>query len=129
VLRPRRLGSRLPSIWPPAAPPPGAAWRNFQIKFQQYDNYGITTDGRGYDNIAINTAGRLSQFDLAAGDKVTVGLVSLSGGAVDFALVDSGGMTAKASRDQPTSQGDQNFAAPGAGSYYLRCRVGEYRRA
>ncbi|MEZ0267186.1 MAG: beta strand repeat-containing protein, partial [Phycisphaerae bacterium] len=27
---------------------------SFKIKFQQYDNYDITTDGRGYDNITLS---------------------------------------------------------------------------
>ena len=29
---------------------------NFQIKFQQFDNFALTTDGRGYDEVAITTA-------------------------------------------------------------------------
>ncbi|MFI5377668.1 MAG: Ig-like domain-containing protein [Tepidisphaerales bacterium] len=29
---------------------------NFKIKFQQYDNFPLTTDGRGWDNVAVTAA-------------------------------------------------------------------------
>jgi hypothetical protein len=32
----------------------GAMGPVFRIKFQQYDNFPLTTDGRGYDEITIS---------------------------------------------------------------------------
>ncbi len=59
---------------------------NFQIKFQQYDNYALTTDGRGYDQIEIATP-VLSEdwysFSLDDGQSATLTLVAP---ALDLAL-------------------------------------------
>jgi subtilisin family serine protease len=53
----------------------------FQIKFQQYDNFALTTDGRGWDDIRITaatTAVDHYSFDAASGDIVSL---ALAGGA------------------------------------------------
>ena len=54
--------------------------RNFRIKFQQYDNFPLTTDGRGYDEIAITSAVGFDDwygFELADAQTATLGVASL----------------------------------------------------
>ena len=65
---------------------------NFQIKFQQYDNYGIGLDGRGYDNVSVNTpdlGADWYKFDLQDGEYATLsGTAFTSGGNVLIELFD-----------------------------------------
>ncbi|NQU24921.1 MAG: metallophosphoesterase [Candidatus Nealsonbacteria bacterium] len=52
---------------------------NFRIKFQQYDDYPLTDDGRGYDQIAITTPVPLEdwyRFSLDDGQSATLALAS-----------------------------------------------------
>src|SRR5206468_12292120 len=55
---------------------------NFKIKFQQYDNYTYTTDGRAYDDIRIFVPDPqdVYQLTLAAGDTASVALKTLTAG-------------------------------------------------
>ena len=69
----------------------------FQIKFQQYDNFSLTTDGRGFDNIAINqpaVAADWYAFDLRDGQWVTLAATGFQGmgGTVSVDLFDSAGV-------------------------------------
>jgi subtilisin family serine protease len=68
---------------------------NFQVKFQQFDNFTLTTDGRGYDNISINEptiAADWYEFSLEDGQVATVGATNYDGaGTVDLELFDSAG--------------------------------------
>ena len=45
---------------------------NFQIKFQQYDNFPLATDGRGYDAIAISGGVDWYSFELDDGQSASV---------------------------------------------------------
>jgi hypothetical protein len=48
---------------------------NFQIRFQQYDNYPVSTDGRGFDEIAITVPSSpvdWYEFSLADGEYATI---------------------------------------------------------
>ena len=66
---------------------------NFQVKFQQFDNFSLTTDGRGYDEIVISTpaiADDWYEFSLDDGDIATIGATS-NGGILDLELYDDGG--------------------------------------
>lgn len=68
---------------------------NFQIKFQQYDNFSLTTDGRGFDNISINEPGTEADwysFELQDGQTATVAATKYQGpGSVLVELFDSSG--------------------------------------
>ena len=68
---------------------------NFKIKFQQYDNFAITTDGRGYDEIAINvpsTAPDWYSFTLNDGDVATIAATRYAGtGSLQLDLYNNSG--------------------------------------
>ena len=68
---------------------------NFQIKFQQYDNYAATTDGMGWDEIAILTPTSETDwyhFELESGATATIQAAVHSGsGTVGVELYDAGG--------------------------------------
>ena len=56
---------------------------NFQVKFQQFDNFTLTTDGRGYDEIVISEpvfADDWYEFTMDDGEVVTVGATGYAGG-------------------------------------------------
>src|SRR5262249_50183936 len=96
---------------------------NFQIKFQQYDNYEYTTDGRAYHHIQITLPDPQDTyaFTLAAGDTATVALKALSGGVPNAQLRDSSGtvlanlVTGGTNLDKSL----RDFTADAAGTYYL----------
>jgi hypothetical protein len=64
---------------------------DFLIKFQQFDNFPLTTDGRGYDEIAILVAGGgdLYRFDLEAGESATLALTGQTGDELRLDLLDA----------------------------------------
>src|SRR5262249_6342233 len=66
---------------------------NFQIKFQQYDNFDYPTDGRAYDNIQISLPDPQDTYSLSlsAGDIVSVVAKGLIGGAPNVQLFGSNG--------------------------------------
>ena len=69
---------------------------NFQIKFQQYDNFPLTTDGRGYDEIVISVPAAAEdwyQFDLADGQSATLALTAPSASNVAVELYAADGTT------------------------------------
>jgi subtilisin family serine protease len=101
-------------VWSPTATQPAGIWTertvdlaaaaasagitlgaNFRVRFQQYDNYTITTDGRGYDSISINVPETLEDwyaFTLADGESAAIA-ASRTGsvGSVSVSLYDSAG--------------------------------------
>ncbi|MCC6125070.1 MAG: M36 family metallopeptidase, partial [Pirellulales bacterium] len=96
---------------------------NFQIKFQQYDNLAITTDGRGFDQISI-TAPAASEdwykFAMAAGDTATLAL-GAAGTNAKLELYNGGGtLLASGIAAANLSQVVSGFAATTAGDYYAR---------
>lgn len=68
---------------------------NFQVKFQQYDNFSLATDGRGFDEIAIYTPAVNEDwysFSLADAERATIGATVVSGsGSLAMELYDSDG--------------------------------------
>lgn len=69
---------------------------NFRIRFQQYDNFTMTTDGRGFDSISINvpaTAEDWYAFSLADGESAAIA-ASRTGttGAIGVSLYNSAGV-------------------------------------
>ncbi|HEY2415839.1 MAG TPA: S8 family serine peptidase, partial [Pirellulaceae bacterium] len=96
---------------------------NFQIKFQQYDNFTYPTDGRAYDNIQIQLPDPqdIYQLTLAAGDQLSVVAKSLAGGSPSVQLLSAGGALLSSSLSGPTNVNValSNFVAPTSGSYYL----------
>jgi hypothetical protein len=67
---------------------------NFQVKFQQFDNFPLTTDGRGYDDVEVRIPvdpGDLYAFELGAGESATLALVARGPGGVGVELLDSSG--------------------------------------
>jgi len=68
---------------------------SFQIKFQQYDDYPLTTDGRGWDDIGIFVPdGTVNEdwysFTLAEGESVTLALKVENASDVHLELYDTG---------------------------------------
>jgi hypothetical protein len=67
---------------------------DFKIKFQQFDNFPLTTDGRGYDQIEVRIPvdpGDLYAFELVAGESATLALKARDPGQVALQLLDSSG--------------------------------------
>ena len=97
---------------------------NFKIKFQQYDNYNISTDGCGYDAIAITTPANANDyysFTLAANQTASAGLAFTSGSAsATLSLLNAAG-TPLATGSATTNFASliSGFAAPVAGTYYI----------
>jgi len=107
---------------------------NFKIKFQQYDNYNLTTDGRGFDNVLITTPSPnvdWYSFPLAAGDSATVALKALgTGSAAEVKLFDSAGNLLAIAAPGATNVDRvlTDFVAPAAGTYYVQLtgNAGDY---
>ncbi len=99
---------------------------NFKIKFQQYDDNPLTTDGRGWDNVGITiplpAGDDWYSFNLAAGQSASVVATKLSAGSLAISLVDSTGAALAWDTDSFTNvdQAIEHFVAPAAGTYYLR---------
>ena len=69
---------------------------NFQVKFQQFDNFPLTTDGRGYDEIAISVPTGTEDwyfFELEDAETATVGFSQVTGGGSLLELYASDGTT------------------------------------
>jgi hypothetical protein len=67
---------------------------DFQIKFQQFDDFPLTTDGRGYDQIEIVvplSVADVYAFGLEAGETATLAVTSHTGGELHLELLDSSG--------------------------------------
>ncbi len=68
---------------------------DFKVKFQQYDNYAFSDDGRAYDSISITpqeSADDWFEFDLDANQMATVtASVTTGGGDVAVSLYDASG--------------------------------------
>jgi len=97
---------------------------NFKIKFQQYDNFNLTTDGLGYDQLSITTP-TVSldwyQVSLTAGQSVSMGLQLLTAGNATLSLYDSGGQKlAQGAAAANLSQGISNYVVPTTGTYYVQ---------
>jgi hypothetical protein len=96
---------------------------NFQVKFQQYDNYTYPTDGRGYDNIQIQLPDPQDtyQLTLSAGDSLSVAVRSIAGSVASFQLLDSSGAVLGSGGAGPTNFDKvlPGFVVPQNGIYYL----------
>ncbi|MFO0914559.1 MAG: Ig-like domain-containing protein [Pirellulales bacterium] len=96
---------------------------NFRIKFQQYDNFSLGSDGRGYDGIlvAVPQFGEdWYQFDAVAGAALSVALDTPSPNA-KLQLINSAGTvvaTGAANGNLPLSIAD--FRVTAGGAYYAR---------
>ena len=94
-----------------------------KIKFQQYDNYTITTDGHAYDQIAITspmTAEDWYKFTIDANESTTLALGASASG-VKLELYDSSGaLLATGHEANNVTQVINNFVATVAGVYYVR---------
>ncbi len=93
----------------------------FQIKFQQFDNFPIFTDGRGYDDIAIGSVVRSQDFysfSLKAGESVTLAMMGTAG----LDLQNAAGTTLATAAAGPTNVNKviTDFVAPATGTYYAR---------
>ncbi|MEN6449292.1 MAG: M36 family metallopeptidase, partial [Thermoguttaceae bacterium] len=96
---------------------------SFKIKFQQYDNYMIATDGRGYDQIVITTPAPTEdwyKFTLDAGQSSTLALAASAAGAA-LQLYDGGGRLLSTGVTASNLSGViNNFVATTSGVYYAR---------
>ncbi|MEX0938203.1 MAG: alkaline phosphatase family protein [Pirellulales bacterium] len=101
---------------------------NFRIKFQQYDNFPIATDGRGYDEIRISTPAVSDDwysFTLADGQLASFAMATRTPGHVELELYDaSQTLIASGSAAEELAQVLTNFqdtTTDGADDrYYLR---------
>ncbi|MEM7456966.1 MAG: S8 family serine peptidase [Planctomycetota bacterium] len=67
---------------------------SFYVKFQQYDNFEMTTDGRGYDEIAIlvpDVSPDWYSFDLNDGESAAIAMKMISPGSAMLNLYDDAG--------------------------------------
>ncbi len=100
----------------------------FQIKFQQYDNFPLTTDGRGYDEIEILVPSSSNadwyEFTLNAGQSATLAVAQsdTSSGIVSVDLYAPDGTTRLATGRGSLflDGGINNYVAPTTGTYYAR---------
>lgn len=105
------------------------------IKFQQYDNYDLTTDGRAYDQIMIgtpDTGDDWYSFSLAANESASVVSKSASDGAGLVQLYDSAGQLVTMSTNPDTGEVDgiiDGFQPGVAGTYFIKATgfVGDYQ--
>jgi Zn-dependent metalloprotease len=99
---------------------------NFKIKFQQYDNYDLTTDGRGWDNISITTpavAADWYKFSAAAGEQLAIAATHTGSAAGEtIALYDSAGnlLASGVTGSSTVDQLIENVTAASAGTYYVK---------
>jgi hypothetical protein len=96
---------------------------DFQIKFQQYDNFGYPTDGRAFDNIKITQPDLVDtyEFGLARGQRATIVAKTLTEGSVDVQLLDATGavLASAVSAADNVDRMLAEFSPPADGSYYL----------
>ncbi len=67
---------------------------NFQVKFQQFDNFNIGADGRGYDGIQIKVSGSGADwysFELPKNQVTTVAATEQFPGTIQLDLFDAAG--------------------------------------
>ncbi|HYV34918.1 MAG TPA: hypothetical protein VE988_04385, partial [Gemmataceae bacterium] len=97
---------------------------NFKIKFQQYDNYTFSTDGRGYDNIQISGSDQDNyKLTLAAGDMIALAATAQTAGALlDLELRNSSDVVVATATGGATNftKVITSYTAPSAGVYYPR---------
>lgn len=99
---------------------------NFKIKFQQYDNYYIPLDGRGYENIRITANDAPADYyslDLNSGDSLSAQVTGLDiVGGEHLDLLDSTGQLLAAASGGAANADltVSGFVAPTTGAYYLR---------
>jgi methionine-rich copper-binding protein CopC len=99
---------------------------NFRVKFQQYDNLSLPSDGRAWDNVQITAAGTSDFYavPLAAGQNISAAIRGSGTGAFDLRVFDPTGANVLAT-GEAISGGDvstllDRFVAPAAGTYYVR---------
>ena len=97
----------------------------FKIKFQQYDDYALTTDGRGYDDIVISVPSVSEDwfsFTLSAGDSVSMVLKKLSAGSAALELYDSSGVLIAKGSGSTANVDDHltDYISVAGGTHYVR---------
>ncbi len=96
---------------------------NFRIKFQQYDNFALPNDGRGYDLIEIidNTpAADWYSFQIADGQRATIAASAYDSGAIGMALYDdTGTLVQSSSNGTNIDRYIQQFVGDGS-TYYVQ---------
>lgn len=96
---------------------------NFQIKFQQFDNFTLAQDGRGYDGIQIIVPGSGADwysFDVAQDQVTTLAATALRPGMVQLDLFDAAGtLVQRGSTDDGVNSFAHRFVGQGA-TYYAR---------
>ena len=95
----------------------------FQIKFQQFDDYPLPTDGRGYDEIRILDGLDYYAFRLHSNEVVSVGLSAIGdGGRPTLELLDAAGSTVLGGGVPASDPGEviSDFLPPTNGIYLAR---------
>jgi hypothetical protein len=98
---------------------------NFRIKFQQYDNFDLPTDGRGYDNLELREASEVDSYrlELTAGERWTVAVAPIETSvAVELQLLQASGSVVSqgTSGSLNTSRLIDSWLVPATGIYYLQ---------
>ena len=96
---------------------------NFKVKFQQYDNFGITTDGRGYDDISVSTSDKdYFHLSLSAGESVSIAATAQTVASFGLELRNSSDVVLATGVTGSTNLTTfiNNFVVPAAGDYYIR---------
>ena len=99
--------------------------QDFQVKFQQYDDDMLGSDGRAYDGISITETEKSEdwyQVDLTAGDVATFAVGQLGdAGYVDLELYDSSGNLLQTGASNSESDGYiSQFVADQTDAYFAR---------
>ena len=102
---------------------------NFRVKFQQFDNFPLQTDGRGYDEIVISVPTGNEDwyfFELDDAETATIGFSQVSGSGSQLELYAADGTTLLASGvtannlDQVISQYMDGTTDGSPDTYYVR---------
>src|SRR5205085_9952772 len=99
---------------------------NFQIKFQQYDDNQIPTDGRAYDHIQVVASvpdeADYYRFTLSAGEQAALAITGTAVGNLGLELLDSGGGHRAWGGDGSTTltKAISSFVDPAGGTFYAR---------
>jgi len=97
------------------------------VKFVQYDNLSVGSDGRGWDNVQITAAGTSDQYAINAttGQTISFGVRGEGSGAFDLKLFNAAGVEVVTGRATSAGANEfdtviDEFTIPITGQYYVR---------
>ena len=97
---------------------------NFMVKFQQYDNLALPSDGRGWDNVQITAAGTSDHYRVTAtaGQRLSVGVSGWGNGLIDLKIFSTAGnlLASGVAGAGSLDTVIDDFTASTAGDYIIR---------